>query len=891
MLAEFHFLRPWWLLALLPLALLLRRIRWLRGTDHAWLKACDAHLLPYLLLHHPGGAGWLAVGLLGLGWLLAVLALAGPTWSKQPQPVFHRLDGRVIVLDLSPSMLAEDLKPSRLSRARFKIADILRRSEEGQTGLVAFAGDAFVVSPLTQDADTITALLPALDPAIMPVPGSRTELGLRKAADLLKQAGFTQGAILLVADGSSGQRALAAARTLVKEGFRVSVLAVGSAEGAPIPRPGGGFVEDRSGNLVVSQLDSAALRELAAAGAGHYAELRTDNTDLDWLLSQDTLLTTMNVEREQRETALWREQGSWLVLLLLPVAALAFRRGWLLGLLLPLCLLTVPDSWAQEVQARLDRTSIAEGETVTLLIEAAGPTQGAEPDLSLLNADFHILGNHVNTRLEIKGQRQTAKTQWIVRLEPRHSGEIRIPSLPVGAQRTAPLQLLVQPQPAIASPGTGPLFLDVQVQPREPYVQAQVLYTIRLFYTVPILEGSLDAPELTDAVIERLGEDTAYEAVRNGHSYRVIERRYAIFPEKSGPLTVPAISFRGRIRSEDSVRPGLFPGAGRRVQVDAAAVTLTVRPRPAQFSGAHWLPSARLTLREDPVPETASPVRVGEPITRTLVLEAKGLTAAQLPALPLPEPAKARLYPDQPLRETGNDGTWITGRREQRVAVIPTQPGELTLPEIRLAWWDTAQDKEQLAVLPARLVTVLPAADAAPAPAPPVAAIETSSAKKPWSLPGGLPLPLAQAALWPGISAALLLLWLATLLGWWWTRQRHALVAAASGAAPPAGIARRALRQACRANDPQRAARALLDWAAVWWPEHPPINLGDLARRLAKGAAAVRELDRALYAPGATPWEGSMLWEAVKKGPTEKRKTSATQARTAELPPLYPERV
>lgn len=343
MFAEFHFLRPYWFLALIPLALLLWMSYQAYRNDSGWQNVCDRRLLPYLLMIHRSASQVWWVGLLGLGWLVTILALAGPTWSKQTQPVFSMQKAQMIVLDLSRSMGAADLKPTRLMRARFKVADILAHSQEGQTGLVVFAGDAFVVSPLTQDAATITALLPALDPAIMPVQGSRADLGLRKAAELLQQAGFKQGEILLVADGINGESTLTTARQLRNEGFRVSVLAVGTQEGAPIPVTEGGFLKDSNGNIVIPRADFEAMESLSREGGGRYALLSNDNSDLDWLLMKPVPTLAEEVQGTDQETVVWREFGPWLVVGLLPMAALAFRRGWLL--ILPVFVMPHP-SWA-----------------------------------------------------------------------------------------------------------------------------------------------------------------------------------------------------------------------------------------------------------------------------------------------------------------------------------------------------------------------------------------------------------------------------------------------------------------------------------------------------------------------------------------------------------------
>ena len=327
---SFHFLQPQWFWLLLPLPGLLWLLRDTGSGVSAWQRVCDRELLPFLLVAPTGRASRLPLWLLASGWLLAVLALADPVWEKQPQPVFRSQDARVVVLDLSRSMLAADLAPSRLERARYKVADILSQNREGQTGLVVFAGDAFVVAPLTSDTDTIQALLPPLEPALMPAQGSRVDLALQQAGVVLRQAGVGRGEILLVTDGYTGRAAVEAAAQLDAEGYRVSVLGVGTGEGAPLPDGRGGYLRDAQGDIVVPALDPSALRELAAAGGGQYVTISSDTGDIDQLLANKPLMPGADVEGTGMQTDVWQSRGPWLVLLLLPLAALVFRRGWLL---------------------------------------------------------------------------------------------------------------------------------------------------------------------------------------------------------------------------------------------------------------------------------------------------------------------------------------------------------------------------------------------------------------------------------------------------------------------------------------------------------------------------------------------------------------------------------
>ncbi|MBI2993265.1 MAG: VWA domain-containing protein [Gammaproteobacteria bacterium] len=342
--SQFHFLRPAWFLALVPLAALL----WLlfrRRSGSRWEAVCDPVLLPFILLGseaRPRRFAWLG---LVAGGLLAIAALAGPTWSRLPQPVFSPQSALGIALDLSRSMDANDISPSRLARARFKIADLLRQRQEGQTALLVYAGDAFTVAPLTDDGATILSQLPAVTTDIMPAQGSRADLALERAGELLRQAGRSHGDVLLITDEVDASRAEKAARDLVGKGFRLSVLGVGTEQGAPIALSEGGFLKDSRGEIVVARFDEAPMRRLAQTGGGTFARLSMDDSDLDMLGRQfEASVNAMDAMPTGLRTDVWEEQGPWLLLALLPLAAIAFRRGYVAVLLLGLMPLPRPAS-------------------------------------------------------------------------------------------------------------------------------------------------------------------------------------------------------------------------------------------------------------------------------------------------------------------------------------------------------------------------------------------------------------------------------------------------------------------------------------------------------------------------------------------------------------------
>ncbi|MFZ1744940.1 MAG: VWA domain-containing protein [Nitrospirales bacterium] len=334
----FHFLRPEWLWGLLPLFGLFLLVAKKGTTGQIWESVCDAHLLPHLLVGAEGASRRMPLVLLGSGWIVAVCALAGPVWSQLPQPVFRAESALVMVLDLSRSMDVQDVTPSRLTRAKHKILDMLKARKEGQTALVVYAGESFVVSPLTNDANTIVTLVQSLETELMPLQGSRTDLALQKAHELFQHVGQARGDVLLLTDGQGDPATLKVVGELHSQGVRVSVLGIGTVDGAPIPETGG-FLKDQDGTVVIPKLDIPSLQTIAQAGGGHYATVTADDQDINRVFPSDVPRRALfSSTSEERTIDLWREEGPWLVLLLLVLALPAFRPGWL-GMLLAFLLI------------------------------------------------------------------------------------------------------------------------------------------------------------------------------------------------------------------------------------------------------------------------------------------------------------------------------------------------------------------------------------------------------------------------------------------------------------------------------------------------------------------------------------------------------------------------
>jgi len=322
-----HFLRPWWWLALLPLPLALWMLARNGGGRAALAKLADAALLPHLVSSN-GARRRLALGLVASAWLLAVAALSGPAWQKIAAPLYVNGAARVVVLSLSDDMLAQDMQPDRMTRARFAVRDLLNDAGDARMALVAYAGAAFTVAPLTDDKNTILNLLQALKPDVMPVPGNDAAAGIRQGVELLQQAHAKGGEIVLVT-GTADAAAVAQAKTARAKGVRVDVLGVGTREGAPVPKQGGGFASG-SGGTLMARRDDAALRAVANAGGGRYVVLQVDGAGAS---AFGAPVAEAGHASHAERAQLWRDGGIWLLPALLILAALAFRRGWLLVLL------------------------------------------------------------------------------------------------------------------------------------------------------------------------------------------------------------------------------------------------------------------------------------------------------------------------------------------------------------------------------------------------------------------------------------------------------------------------------------------------------------------------------------------------------------------------------
>ena len=569
--------------------------------------------------------------------------------------------------------------------------------------------------------------------------------------------------------------------------------------------------------------------------------------------------------------------------------------------ILILCLIFAFDVSAK-VKATLDRTTIEFGETFQLTVE----TDGDEPELDVLDQQFEVLGTSVNTSVSIiNGAMQSVK-KWIVTLAPKQIGSFVIPGVRAGNSKSAPIQVEVI-KPVIQKSGAGQdIFLEAKVDTPKAFVQSQIIYTVRLYRAVEIREASLTEPNLDSVVLERFGEDVTFQTRRNGRLYQVTERKFAIFPQKSGTLNIPPVVFQGQIpdtrsgqqqQTNDPFNRFFQTQRMKRIRIQSEAVDVEIKPEPAATSAKHWLPAKAFELTEAWSPDP--PVfKVGEPITRTLRMEATGLTGAQLPELKLFNSTGIKQYNDQPVVETKWINNSLHGIRVEKFAIVPTESGKLVLPEIRLYWWDTEFEREKSISIPPKVINVAPADNVSPVPqtqqsAP---AISDESVNNMTDTAKEVVKIVVDAGQWPLIALALGLGWLLTIIGMivLWQRQKNLMPGVASTnlyTVDQASIAqaKSQLKSACNANDAAAANQALLAWASAMWSEDPPRSLSLIAKKMHDSTLTqqFRELNHRLYSKEDRAWDGNAFWNDVS---VRLKKTRETKNKKVEsLPDLYPQ--
>ncbi|WP_460146174.1 BatD family protein [Pseudomonas sp. S2_A02] len=536
--------------------------------------------------------------------------------------------------------------------------------------------------------------------------------------------------------------------------------------------------------------------------------------------------------------------------------------------LLALLLCTV-QAQAAELVASVDRSRLNSGETVELTLETSDVTQFGKPDLTPLEPLFEVRGTRqVNQLNTLNGDTQ-ATTRWIITLLPRQNGSVVIPSLQLGDVQSQPITVqVIESETQDSSDALAPVFIEASLDQNSVYVQAQAILTLRIYHSVSLYDDSSLTPlQIPDARIEQLGESRTYEKVINGLRHGVIEMRYAIYPQHSGELTIPAQMFSATPVDTRPSQDATGPKPGKQMRVKSAEIPLMVKAKPGTYpADVPWLPARSLSLSESWSPEPDH-LQVGDSLTRSLTLNAEGLASSQLPPLPATEINGLRRYPDQPVLGNQSSERGLIGSREDREALVPTRTGNIDLPSVEVVWWNTFEDHLEHSSLPARTLQVA---------SNPSLIVDT---------PAGSPQAMSgannEALWWWKLSTVILAC--TTLLGfglWWRARWQPAILRAAQTGPSPRTLLDD-LKRACQANDSHATRQALDAWA-----RQQPETLADMAARFVPLSDALDGLNGALYSESGQYWQGEDLWRAIRAIPT----AEGVQDLVGDtgLPPLYP---
>jgi len=554
--------------------------------------------------------------------------------------------------------------------------------------------------------------------------------------------------------------------------------------------------------------------------------------------------------------------------------------GRAIQLLLFIAAVVLPDLRAQAaVTASIDRADIEINESFMLKVTVDTDID-TEPDASVLEADFNIgQRSQLSNTTIINGQISRSRT-WTYVLMPKRAGDLVIPPITAGSEQSRPLHIAVAPQ-SNAVPGEADIFVSTEVDRSTSYVQAQVIYTVKVYRSVATRQPRLSEPDLggVEVLLELAGEERSYESILNGKNYNVVERVYALFPQESGKLSIAPARFEARV-----LRGGRITGRKVFESEPLTVVVNPIPPPPPEFPNAAWLPAKSVELSEvwsrepDKLP-------VGEPITRHVTITALGQLSTQIPVIDPAVSDSVKIYPDKPeLRVTAEMGG-IKAMRKDQYAMIGVHAGVVELPALRLPWWNIEQGEWQVASLPPRSLTILPSGETA---LPPVIeqAIEAPPEAETIKLESGF---------WRRVSEGLIALWLLTVFAWWWSRRPEEKTKEREP--PPIHKQQakflKAARRAALSGDAAAVKSALLSWGRLQWPNDWPRSIGDFASRVSDPLAS--ELDAlcsASYGPGGDDpargdsWNGENLAKALRSFAVKSNDTK--DAGADGLPPLMP---
>ncbi len=540
------------------------------------------------------------------------------------------------------------------------------------------------------------------------------------------------------------------------------------------------------------------------------------------------------------------------------------------------------------ITVQVDRDPVVVDESFQLIFTSDQKID-ADPDFSPLNKSLTILNRSVRSETQIINGNINRSKMWVLTVISNKTGNINIPAIHFGKEASKPLTVnIIAGTSSKNSGATNNIFIDVEVNTTTPYVQAQLIYTVKLHYAVAINNARLSDPELStgQAIIDQLGEDSHFETQRNGKNYRVVQRQYVIFPQSSGTLVIKPVEFQGQTGGAAGIfNFDPFGPQPQSIAKRSRAIDVDVKPIPDSFTGDTWLPANKLTIQEqwsvDP-----SRLKQGVATTRTLTLVTNGLAASHLPAIASNLPDTLKQYPDQPKFEETYNADGYIGTRHDKMAIIPTVAGDVTLPAIKIPWWNTDTDKMEIAELPERNIHIV--ASAAAAPLDNDIVVQTTTDRVVATAPENTSATTVtkETSIWKWVSLILLALWSATLIIFWGNKRRNAIAEMDVVKKESNRKHLNKIQQACRNNDATATKKALLAWAKNRWPDKD-INNINIIKELSDDEgfnAMLDALSHCLYGSAAPEWDGASFLEAFKSQSFDKKQYTEP---VGKLEPLY----
>ncbi|HEY8158726.1 MAG TPA: BatD family protein [Methylobacter sp.] len=539
--------------------------------------------------------------------------------------------------------------------------------------------------------------------------------------------------------------------------------------------------------------------------------------------------------------------------------------------------------FAAQIGVSFDRNPVSLDESFQIIF-TANDTPDNDPDFSPLEQDFEILGQSQSSNSSWINGRSSRTIQWTLNVMAKHPGNLVVPAVKFGDDESQPASILVTQATASKTVNTDDdLFLEVEANPQSPYVQSQVLYTVRLYRRVDIAQAALNEPELSDAVVEKLGDDSNYNTQIDGVNYLVTERKYAIFPQKSGALIIKPLMLTAEVMASN--RPnfnGFFNSQMTKTKkISSKSVTLDVKPTPATFTGRHWLSAEQLVLKEEWSGDNQQ-MKVGEPLTRTLTLLAKGTTVGQLPELNTGKiNDQLKTYPDQPVLREQKKPEGLIAFREEKIAIIPSKAGFYKLPAIEIPWFNSQSQKMEIAKIPETTITALEAAGTLPDMAAPLAPMLVQPPQKAEQSTPIITQPQQQNT-WFWVALFLGAGWLATLVYLLIKRPVKKPAAEKSATEIRLEDSVKSLKKACADNNAAAAKDALLAWGRQ---KYGAASLGAVAELSdARLRDEILHLNQILYGKEAGQWQGKKLFQAFVENKA-REKIAVTD--DGKLEPLY----